>query len=238
MLTVAVTPIQRLLVLRHAVTAGSPMSTGCGRCGAAVALRSERWWALLPPGRCERCRQPVGAPPYLLEIATVVAAVVAMLVAPTWLVMAAALWWGAWAVPLVFVDVRVHRLPDALTYPAAAGVLLLLVLDAMATGSWESVFRSAAAATAIAAVFMLTALLLGRRGLGLGDGKLMVSIALLLGWWGWGALFTAVFIAFLSAGGTGAWLLAARRVTRQSHLPMGPHLVLATVAVLALQAAG
>ncbi|MEU7802639.1 prepilin peptidase [Micromonospora arborensis] len=237
-LALAVTPVQRLLVLRLAVPGDSPPNTVCGRCGAKISLRGHGQPALLPPGRCGGCGRPIGAPPYLLELLTVLAAAVAVLASPTGPVMMAALWWVACAVPLVFVDVRVHRLPNVLTYPAAAGVLLFLLLDATVSETWEAVLRSVTAAATIGAAFILTALLLGRRGLGLGDGKLMVSIALLLGWWGWGFVFTAVFVAFLTAGVAGAGLLAARRVTRQSHLPMGPHLVLAAVVVLAVQAAG
>lgn len=233
-LALAVTPVQRLLVVRLAVPAGERPATRCGTCGTALSFHRVGHSALLPAGRCGGCGGRLGAPPYLLELLTVVATTVAVLAAPTGPTMAAALWWVACAVPLVFVDVRVHRLPNVLTYPAAAGVLLILLVDSAVTGRWDAALRSAAAAVAFGAIFLLTALLLGNRGLGLGDVKLVVSIAALLGWWGWEVPFTAVFVAFLTAGATGAVLLVTGRIHRHEHIPMAPFLVAGALTALAL----
>ncbi|WP_157746100.1 hypothetical protein [Micromonospora purpureochromogenes] len=48
-LALAVTPIQRLLVARLAVSAREPLT---GTCGTQVTLDGAGWPALPPPGRC------------------------------------------------------------------------------------------------------------------------------------------------------------------------------------------
>jgi leader peptidase (prepilin peptidase)/N-methyltransferase len=230
------TPVLRWLVARHSVAPGQPPRTGCDRCGAAVSLTGPGWAALLPTGRCGRCRQRVGASPYLLEILAVAAAAAAALSAPSVPVLLAGLWWAGWAAALFFVDLRVHRLPDALTFPAAAGVVALLALDAAVRGSWAGLVRAVVTAIVAGGVFLLVALILGRRGMGVGDAKLILSVAALLGWWGWGAAFLAVLLAFVAAGVVGGVLLATRRASRATHIAMGPFFVAATVGVLALLA--
>lgn len=233
-LKVAVTPLLRLLVIRLAVPAGQPPRVSCDTCGAPAGFASATR-VLLPAGRCGVCRRPGGAPAYLLEVITIGAAVTALLAAPTWPLRLAALWWVACAVPLVFIDLRVHRLPNALTYPAAAGVAVFVVAQAAASGQWDSALRAGLVAALTVAFFLLVALLI--RGLGLGDVKLIGSITLLLSWWGWGAVFTALFVAFVSAGVAGAVLVGLGRISPHGHLPMGPYLVAGTLAVLAQQAA-
>ncbi|MET7879838.1 A24 family peptidase [Micromonospora profundi] len=190
--------------------------------------------ALLPSGRCGWCRQRIGARPYLLELCIAVAATIVVLAAPTIPVLLAGLWWAGCAVPLVFIDTRVHRLPDVLTMPAAAGVLALLTVDAAVGDRWDHLLSAAVCAAVTTAVFVSMGLLLGSRGMGLGDAKLTLSATALLGWWGWGAAFGAVFLGFLGAGFVGVALLASGRVHRGTHIPMGPFFIAGTVVMLAL----
>lgn len=236
LLAVTATPLLRWLAARYAVPVGRAWREACDECGLPLAPAGSSWSALLPPGRCGRCGSRVGAPPYAVEALAVVATVIAIAGAPSLPVAAGALWWSACAVPLLFVDLRVHRLPDVLTYAAAGGVIAWLAVDAAVAGRWDGLLRAAAAAAAYGAIFLLVALLFGRRGIGFGDAKLVVSLAALLGWWGWGAVFAAIFLAFLASGLVGGALLATRRVSRGTHIPMAPFLVAGTLTVLALRA--
>ncbi|MEV0881375.1 A24 family peptidase [Micromonospora echinofusca] len=161
---------------------------------------------------------------------------VVVFAAPTVPVLLAGLWWVVCAVPLVFIDAQVHRLPNVITMPAAAGVFALLTMDAVVTDRWEPLLSATICAAAATAVFVSIGLVLGRRGMGLGDAKLILSMTALLGWWGWGAPFGAVFFGFLGAGSVGAVLLASGRVRRGAHIPMGPFFVASAVVMLALPA--
>ncbi|MEU8045728.1 A24 family peptidase [Micromonospora echinofusca] len=158
---------------------------------------------------------------------------VVVLAAPTVPVLLAGLWWVVCAVPLAFIDAQVHRLPNVITMPAAAGVFALLTIDATVTDRWEPLIDATICAAVATTVFVSMGLVLGRRGVGLGDAKLILSMTALLGWWGWGAAFGAVFFGFLGAGTVGAVLLASGRVRRGAHIPMGPFFIAGAVAMLA-----
>lgn len=138
-------------------------------------------------------------------------------------------WWAALAAPMVFIDLAVHRLPDRLTYCAAIGVWLLLLLEF--GPDWRRAFVAGAV---VASLFALSTLVLGARGFGLGDAKLVLSCAALLGSAGWPAVAVGLVAAFLSSAIVGLVLLAARRVEWSSHVPFGPFLVAGTVVGLVL----
>ncbi|MEU4639832.1 A24 family peptidase [Micromonospora sp. NPDC023814] len=225
-------PVLRLAVVRHAVPPGVASRTGCDACGAPIGV-ARPWPALGPAARCGRCRARVGPPPGAVELA-VVAAVGVLLVGPPAAVLAATAWWLGWTIPLVFVDTAVHRLPDRLTWPAAAGTWLLLGVAALAGAGPAPWLRATAAGVALALFFATTTLLLGRRGFGLGDAKLALGAGALLGWYGWAVPVAGLLLALLLSGVVGVALLAARRVGWRSHLPFGPFLALATVATLLL----
>ncbi|MBQ1041460.1 prepilin peptidase [Micromonospora sp. C72] len=158
------------------------------------------------------------------------------LAAPAIPVLLAGLWWVGCAVPLVFIDAHVHRLPNVLTLPAAAGVFVLLTVDAAVTDGWGPLLSAAICAAVATTVFVGMGLVLGGRGMGLGDAKLILSVTALLGWWGWGTAFGAVFLGFLVAGLVGVVLLATGRARRGAHIPMGPFFIAGALVMLALVA--
>ncbi|MFC3503719.1 prepilin peptidase [Micromonospora krabiensis] len=235
----AVVPLLRLAVLRDAVPPGQPSAAGCGACGAPVSLR-RAWPALGPLARCGRCRARVGAPPFAVELALLGALLVLALLRPpaadleTAAELAAVAWWLGWAVPLCFVDVAVHRLPDRLTGPAAAGTWVLLGLAASSGAGGGPWLRATLAGVGLALFFATTTLLLGRRGFGLGDAKLALGAGLLLGWYGWPVLVAGLLLALALSALVSLGLLVARRVRWSSHVPFGPFLVLGTAAALLL----
>ncbi|MBQ0905759.1 A24 family peptidase [Micromonospora sp. U21] len=232
----AVGPLLRWAVLRHAVPSGTASPTGCEACGAPVGL-TRPWPALGPAGRCGRCRARVGPPPGTVELAALAglgAVVLLALVGPPGGALPALAWWLGWTVPAVFVDLAVHRLPDRLTLPAAAGTWLLLGAAALGDpepGPW---LRAVTAGAGLAVLFAGSTLLLGRRGFGLGDAKLVLSVGALLGWYGWPVLLLGLLLAFGLSALVSLGLLTARRVRWTTHLPFGPFLLLGTVGALLL----
>ncbi|SBT53798.1 prepilin peptidase [Micromonospora narathiwatensis] len=228
-----VVPPMRLAVARYAVPPESADRAGCDGCGTPIGL-DRPLPALGPAARCPVCRARVGAAPGTVELALVAAvAALALTGGPAGVRLAVA-WWLAWAVPLALVDAAVHRLPDRLTYPAAAGVWALLGVAALAGAGAGPWLRAIVAGLALGAGFAGTTLLLGRRGFGLGDAKLALGAGALLGWYGWPVLVVGLVLAVTLSGLIGLALLAARRVRWSSHLPFGPFLILATALTLLL----
>lgn len=229
----AVVPLLRLAVARYAVPPESPSRTGCDACGATIGL-DRPVPALSPAARCPACRARVGAPPGAVEVAVLAALAVVLLAGGSTGERAALAWWLAWAVPLAFVDAAVHRLPDRLTWPAAAGTWALLGVAALTGAGATPWLRAGAAGLGLALAFAATTLLLGRRGFGLGDAKLALGVGALLGWYGWSVLLAGLVLAFGLSAAASLGLLAARRVRWSSHIPFGPFLVLGTAAAVLL----
>ncbi|PWR11942.1 prepilin peptidase [Micromonospora sicca] len=229
----AVVPPLRLAVARYAVPPGSVDRTGCAGCGAPIGL-DRPLPALGPAARCPACRARVGAAPGAVELALAAALTVLALAGGSAGELAATAWWLAWAVPLALVDAAVHRLPDRLSYPAAAGTWALLGLAALAGAGPAPWLRATLAGLGLALGFAATTLLLGRRGFGLGDAKLALGVGALLGWYGWPVLLAGLVLAVALSALVALGLLAARRARWSSHLPFGPFLILATALTLLL----
>lgn len=146
---------------------------------------------------------------------------------------AAFAWAAGAAVVLGAVDLASHRLPDRVTYPAAAVAASALLVDATVHGTWGALVRAALAAAAAFGVAALAASI-SPAGLGFGDVKLLGLLGLLLGWVGWGTLLTGVFLGLLTGTLVSLALLVGRRVGWRSAVPFGPPLLIGAVLALAL----
>ena len=156
------------------------------------------------------------------------------------LVLAAACWLAACAVPLAFTDLAVSRLPNPLTAAAYAGtVVLLLAAAAAGTGSggpgasWSAVARAVLGGLALTGFYLLL-IIISPSGMSLGDVKLAGSLGTLLAWFGWRVLIAGGAAGVLLGGVAGAVLLASRRTDRKHMIPFGPFMIVgAVLAVLA-----
>jgi leader peptidase (prepilin peptidase)/N-methyltransferase len=149
------------------------------------------------------------------------------------LVLAAACWLAACAVPLACTDFAVQRLPDPLTGAAYAGTVVLLLLAAAVGGPWSALFRALLGGLALAGFYLLL-ILISPSGMSLGDVKLAASLGTLLAWFGWRLLIAGGFAGLcLGAMAAGA-LLASQRVSRKHLIPFGPFMIAgAVLAVIA-----
>jgi leader peptidase (prepilin peptidase) / N-methyltransferase len=149
------------------------------------------------------------------------------------LVLAAACWLAACAVPLACTDFAVQRLPDPLTGAAYAGTVVLLLLAAAVGGPWSALFRALLGGLALAGFYLLL-ILISPSGMSLGDVKLAASLGTLLAWFSWRLLIAGGFAGLcLGALAAGA-LLASQRVSRKHLIPFGPFMIAgAVLAVIA-----
>ena len=227
-------PFLRAVILHYSTAAGDPPRQNCPACDRLILAAGWPARLHLPPnGRCPSCRTRIGPPPLVVEMLT--AAVLAVVAAKTtsgW-VLAALGWRAIVAVPLAFIDVAVHRLPDTLTAPAYAGTLALLAAAALATHHSGQLGRAVLAGAGLAFLYLIM-FLASPASIGVGDVKLAASVGTALGWLGWGTVVTGTVACFFAAGLFAAGLLVLRRAKSGDQMAFGPFILLGALAAIAI----
>jgi leader peptidase (prepilin peptidase)/N-methyltransferase len=136
------------------------------------------------------------------------------------------------SVPLAWIDAQSRRLPDRLTLPSYPIALALLGGAAVAVPAGGQHYLHALAGLAACAAFYGVLWLISSASIGLGDVKLAGVLGLYLGWFGARATLAGLLGGFVLAAVVGVILITARRATRKTHLPFGPFMLTATLAVV------
>jgi len=207
----------------------SPPSA-CPRCGHEIRARDNipvvSW--LILRGRCRDCGEPISARYPLVEAMTAILfAATAWFAGPSW-VLPALLYLAGIGVALTLIDLDTKRLPNAIVLPSYAVGGLLLALASWNPGGasdWGAYVR-ALIGCAILYAFYFTLVLVYPAGMGFGDVKLAGVLGLYLGWFGWAALVTGAFAAFLLGGLFAIGMLVTGRAGRKSSVPFGPWMLL------------
>ena len=125
---------------------------------------------------------------------------------------------AAFSIPLVVYDLRERRLPNKITLPAIGFTLLGVSL----AGDLSRFLIALGCAIGIFALGLLASF---RNWLGMGDVKLLVSISLILGWYGPSQLALGLGIAFVLAGVVVIFRLFLKKITASSTIALGPYLL-------------
>lgn len=141
--------------------------------------------------------------------------------AATVVVVVAFLFFAIVSVVLSVIDVKTHRLPNAIVLPSYLVSFILFTLACVLGEDWAALLR---AALSMAILFAFYALLRAIRpgGMGGGDVKLAGLIGIQLGWLGWGSVVVGTLGAFVLGGLFGLTLLLTRRAGRRTAIPFGP----------------
>ncbi len=139
-------------------------------------------------------------------------------------VLALVVWTGLLGVALGAVDLVHHRLPDALTLPAIPVTLLLVGITEIAAPATGSIITAMTVAVVLGGAFWALSALVPR-AMGLGDVKLVPSLALMTGYVSVAAGVLAVVIAFVLGAVVGLLGMLSRRLSGRSAIPFGPFLV-------------
>lgn len=226
-----------LNVVVYRVPAGLSVVTpasACPGCGHGIRRRDNvpvLSWLLLR-ARCRDCGTSISARYPIVELVTGVAFVLVLLrFAPTTteargvvsgvLVLAAFVYLMAVSVALAAIDLDTSRLPNAITYPSAVVVVVLLGAAAIVSGDPTPLVRAAVGALVLGAAYLALALAVPG-GMGLGDVKLAVILGFVLAYLGWGPLAVGAFAAFVLGGTFAIGLLVVRRGARRIGIPFGP----------------
>ena len=170
-----------------------------------------------------------------LTVTSVTAVVVALVWRFGWSApLAAYLYLGAVLTVAAVIDARTFTMPNALLLPSYPVGIGLLAAAAAADDRWWPLGRAVIAMTALAAFYLVIALVAGGHRMGLADVTLGGLLGLLLGWVSWSALSTGVVLGWFSALAAIAVCRPRHRGQRARVIPAGPCLWLgALVAVLA-----
>ena len=164
--------------------------------------------------------------------ASVAAAALFALVAATVsapLELAAYLVLAASAIMLAIVDLVDKRLPNVVVLPAAAVLIVLLLLSSLVRGSWEVAVGVLAGALALFALYLVLALI-SPRGMGMGDVKLAVALGAAAGYLGLTTWLVGLVAGFFigaaaslsrsrAAQGRAAEPRAVRPLDARRHIP-------------------
>jgi len=229
-------PLARAAVVQHSVAFDEPWRQKCPACDAPVAGAG---WRLLtsyapPTGRCRACHKRLGPPAASVEVAC--AAVLGILFGVTGLHPGTV--GVAWAllvgVALSFVDVAVHRLPDRLIVAGLAGTLAAFGGTTLAGSASPGRLGIAALSGLGSGLIYFVMAFLSRHGFGLGDAKFALLTGLAAGWYGWAAAVDAYILGLIFAGLFGLALLVTRRASRKDSIPIGPFILLGSLAAIVL----
>lgn len=141
---------------------------------------------------------------------------------------------------LAWTDLSQHLLPRRLSHVAAASGFVSLSLVALVIGD-ERRITSMIAGGLVAWILIGMLYIVGRAlaaggALGRGDLHLAPLLGVHLGWFGSRTVFGGLVLGWILIGVAAALLLARRRVTRSTDVPLGPSLLLG--AYLAMLIAG
>jgi leader peptidase (prepilin peptidase)/N-methyltransferase len=206
----------------------SPASK-CPNCGRSLTWKENipiLGWIMLR-GECKGCGQPISRKYPLTELTTAVLFTAAFTPGPLPHFEAANLATAVMAiitVPLTLIDVRLHRLPNPITYSAAIA-LFAINLGSALTASDFSNFVPVLLAGLIPAAALFTIALISRGGMGLGDVKLAVVLGWAAGLSSILAVFATFVIAFAIGGLYAIGVLLAKKADRKAAIPFGPFLL-------------
>lgn len=132
------------------------------------------------------------------------------------------------------VDAATSTLPNRIVLPAYPLAIALLGFAAWRTDDAGALWRALMAGAVLYAIFLLIALVAPPGSLGWGDVKLVGVLGIFLGFLGWATVWRGMMIAFGLAALYVVLRFLARRAQRGQTLPLGPALLVGSLAAIVI----
>ncbi len=205
----------------------------CPNCKGAIPFRYNIPVAgyILTKGKCSLCDEKISVRYLFLEIfAGLIFVFIDLRLSNHWLwpayfVLAAAL------LIVSMIDMQTMTIPRKVLYPTFLFGFLWLLVIAGAENDFSAFMRCVVSGLCVFLFFFLI-YVATPKGIGFGDIRLMWVSAFFVGWLGYRVVLVSVLLGFFLAGLWAAGLLAARKVSVKSKLPMGPFLSLGIVSAV------
>jgi prepilin signal peptidase PulO-like enzyme (type II secretory pathway) len=186
---------------------------------------------LIQGGRCRHCRKPISLQYPAVEALTAALFILTYLthVPSTYSdLLILLLWWYIIAsfIILAVYDLRWYLLPDKVLLPIIVPAAVMIIAEAIITGSASVAYGPVVAAVVVGGFFYSLAAVSRGKWMGGGDIKLVFIIGLLLGIQ---KTAVAMVIAFISAAIIGVALIASHLKSRKDVIPFGPFLIAGTL---------
>lgn len=208
----------------------------CGNCGLRLGpldLVPVLSWLVLR-GKCRQCGQRIGIEPLVIELATAGLFAIFALEFRDDPVLVAFCILAATLVVQTWIDLKIQRLPRAITYWGAGLGAIALTVAALVNGEPERIWMAGLGAVIayliIGGIYKGSALYYGSpQGMGFGDVILAPLLGLFLGWINPGIVAPGLFFGFIAGAVVGIGVLAIGENGRKTALPFGPFLAFGTV---------
>lgn len=144
------------------------------------------------------------------------------------------IYWGTFLCAVI--DIREKKIPNKIV---AALMLIILVFIAINlfqdVTMWKDILGVTALGALIGGGIMFVAMVVSRKGVGMGDVKMYIAIGAFAGS---REILTTMFFAIFSAAIAGAFLLISRKATMKDAVPMAPFAFVGVAAVFLLRIRG
>ncbi len=194
----------------------------CPSCGTAI-----KPWHNIPVisflllrGRCAACGVSISVRYPIVELATGLLSLAAVLAfgASTQMLAALVLLWSL--VALTGIDIDTQLLPDSITLPLL-WLGLLLNMNGVFTDLNSAVMGAVIGYLSLWSVYWAFKLATGKEGMGYGDFKLLAALG---AWFGWQSLPLIILLSSLVGAVIGIALIILARRGREVPMPFGPYL--------------
>ena len=130
-------------------------------------------------------------------------------------------------------DIKTMTIPDKMII---LGLCTGIVWIFNGNNTWqEALIGMAVGGLPLIIIDLIVRFFLGKDGFGYGDVKLMAMAGIFIGLYG---VIIAFFVAFITAGAFGAYLLITKRAKAGSHIPFAPFLSFGIIVALVIDLGG